>query len=300
MQRAGHLFGEAKRMLFNKESLPVFMTNPINVDIVRDHYDRISVFYRALWGEHIHHGYWEGGESSAEAQVKLIERLASRVRIDRCSRVLDIGCGVGGSSLWLARYLGCRVLGISISPVQVEMAMERARSEGLDSFTQFKVMDANHLDLTDGSFDVVWVIECSEHLKDKRQFISDCARILKPGGSLALCAWLVSDNIESDEHSRLIGDVCRGMLLPSLASMRNYTAWMSESGFDDIEAEDITRRVERTWKRCIKLVERPEIKLLLRASDARTRDFVEAFRAIGRAYAENAMAYGMFTAIKSE
>lgn len=47
-------------------------------DAVRDHYDRVSVYYRALWGDHIHHGYWEGDESPAEAQVKLVENLAAR------------------------------------------------------------------------------------------------------------------------------------------------------------------------------------------------------------------------------
>jgi tocopherol O-methyltransferase len=268
----------------------------MNTDLIRDHYDRISYLYRALWGEHIHHGYWEDNESSAEAQVKLIEQLASRAQIPRNARVLDVGCGVGGSSLWLAKNLDCSVLGITISPVQASMATEKARLEGLQDSVLFRVMDANQLDLPGESFDAIWVIECSEHLNNKGHFIENCYQLLKPGGVLALCAWLVAEELESDEQTRLVENVCRGMLLPSLASLKDYTDWMRASGFEHVETEEITKRVEETWSRCASLVERPEIKMILRVTDDRTRDFVEAFRAIRHAYSVGAMSYGMFTA----
>lgn len=270
----------------------------LDVDSIRDHYDRISVFYRAWWGEHIHHGYWDGDESSAEAQLKLIERLAERARIRRGARVLDVGCGVGGSSRWLARNLDCSVSGITISPVQAAMATEQARAEGLEARVNFEVMDANRLDLAPESFDVVWVIECSEHLTDKPRFIEACARVLKPDGALALCAWTATEGDRSAEHARLISEVCRGMLCPSLATMEDYTGWMRTSGLQQIEASDVTRRVEKTWELCAALARRPDIKLLLKVSDARTRSFVKAFDAISHAYVEGAMRYGMFIARK--
>jgi tocopherol O-methyltransferase len=270
-----------------------------SVEAVRDHYDRLSVFYRALWGDHIHHGYWEDGESTARAQVKLVERLAARARIPRGSHVLDVGCGVGGPAIWLARNLQCSVLGLTISPVQARMAAEKLISVGLDSHVRFEVEDANCLSFNAETFDVVWVIECSEHLADKPRFIETCSRMLRPGGVLALCAWLTADPCARPEHAQLVAAVCRGMLCPQLASMRDYTSWMRESGFTRIEAEDVTRQVKETWARCAALVSRPEVKTLLRVSDERTRRFVETFPAIRRAYAEGAMAYGMFTARKA-
>ncbi|MDQ3802779.1 MAG: methyltransferase domain-containing protein [Acidobacteriota bacterium] len=270
-----------------------------SVDAVREHYDRLSVYYRALWGEHIHHGFWEDSESAPRAQVRLVERLAERARIQRGSRVLDVGCGVGGPAIWLTQNLSCSVLGLTISPVQARMAAEKARAEGLDSRARFEVGDANRLQFEAESFDVVWVVECSEHLADKARFIESCARVLKPGGVLALCAWLRADPHARPEHARLVADVCRGMLCPQLASMRDYTGWMSDSGFTRIEAEDVTRRVEETWARCSALVSRAEVKATLRLSDERTRRFVKTFPAIRRAYAEGAMAYGMFAARKA-
>lgn len=270
-----------------------------DAEAVRDHYDRLSVFYRALWGEHIHHGYWEGVESPEAAQVRLVERLASLARIPRAARVLDVGCGLGGSALWLARQLGCSVTGLSISPVQVSMAAEQARAEGLEGRARFEVFDARRLSSLSESFDVVWVIECSEHLPDKARFISDCARALRTGGTLALCAWLRAEPLTSPGAEQLLAEVCRGMLCPGLASLREYTHWMRDSGLDPREAEDITPHVKETWARCEAIVGDPAVKALTGAADERTRRFVEAFAAMRRAFDEGAMAYGMFAAVKT-
>jgi tocopherol O-methyltransferase len=259
----------------------------------------LSAYYRALWGDHIHHGYWEDGETPSRAQVKLVERLAERARIPHGGRVLDVGCGVGGPALWLARNLRCSVLGLTISPVQARMAAEKARAEGLSRLARFEVADANRLNYAAESFDAVWVIECSEHLANKARFVASCARALKPGGMLALCAWLRAEQYALPGHARLVAEVCRGMLCPHLASMREYQGWMRDCGFAQIEAEDVTRRVEQTWGRCAELVSRPEVRAALRATDRRTRRFVGAFTAIRQAYHEGAMAYGMFTARKA-
>ncbi len=268
------------------------------VSEIRDHYDRISVFYRALWGDHIHHGYFEDRESPERAQLKLIERLAEMAGIPAGASVLDVGCGVGGSARWLAKELDCTVLGITLSPVQARMAAEAAAREGLGDRARFAVKDAHRLDFPAGSFDVVWVIECSEHLQDKEAFIQACQRVLKPGGTLALCAWLSAERFVSAAHERLVAQVCEGMLCPSLASMGDYVGWLRAAGFDAIRTEDVTERVKATWTVCGKIAERPEVKLLTKMSDQATRDFVTAFGAIRRAYDEGAMAYGMLTAKK--
>ncbi|MBO0698333.1 MAG: methyltransferase domain-containing protein [Zavarzinella sp.] len=267
------------------------------VDAVREHYDRLSGYYDTFWGEHIHHGYWEADETPAAAQVNLVARLAERAGVPRGARVLDVGCGLGGSALWLARHLGCTVTGITISPVQVQMATDRARAQNLGDRVRFLVVDANRLDLAPESFDVVWVIECSEHIDDKAGLLAACARVLGPGGRLALCAWLAADD-RTPERDQLVAEVCEGMLCPSLSTRSDYTRWMEAAGLDVIEAEDVTVRVQRTWTHCAATAERPEVKGLLKLTDGRTRAFVHSFGAIHRAYAAGAMAYGMFTARK--
>lgn len=269
-------------------------------DSVRRHYDRLSLLYLALWGEHIHHGYWTNGESPAEAQIGLIARLAERAGLPKGAKVLDVGCGLGGSSLWLARNWNCRLVGITISPVQAALAKWRARAAGLSHAARFLVMDANRLDFPPRSFDAVWVIECSEHLNDKRRFIQSCADLLRPGGILALCSWLVPDRPDDRQQTRLLADICGGMLCPSLASRDQYLAWMELSGLEIVQAENIADQVKETWERCTELVERPAIKAVLRFTDEQTQRFVETFPAMRRAYAERAIGYGMFAARKAK
>jgi tocopherol O-methyltransferase len=266
---------------------------------IRGHYDELSFFYRLFWGDHIHHGFWEADEPPAVAQEKLIARLAGRAGIPRGALVLDVGCGLGGSSLWLARHLGCSVLGITISPVQAAAAAGRARQEGLDRRARFAVVDANRLDLPSASFDAVWVVECSEHLEDKPGFFRSCARVLRPGGRLALCAWLGNAG-GGPAHAALVEEVCRGMLCPSLASLEDHVGWMEAAGFEGVEAEDVTRQVERTWDLCEAILHSPEVEPLLPAADERTREFLNVFGTMRRAYATGAMGYGMFTARKAQ
>jgi tocopherol O-methyltransferase len=83
-----------------------------------EHYDIVSPFYRSLWGEHLHHGYWiRGDESKEKAQLQLIEYLAQLANVKPSSHILDIGCGFGASSLYLAKHYNAIVTGITISSV---------------------------------------------------------------------------------------------------------------------------------------------------------------------------------------
>src|SRR5258706_934335 len=86
-----------------------------------EHYDIVSPYYRSLWGEHLHHGYWiRGDEPKEQAQLQLIEHLAQLASVKPGADILDIGCGFGGSSLYLARKYNASVTGITNSSVQVE------------------------------------------------------------------------------------------------------------------------------------------------------------------------------------
>ncbi|PYK87252.1 MAG: hypothetical protein DME40_14780 [Verrucomicrobia bacterium] len=273
--------------------------NTVNINAIRSHYDRLSIFYWFLWGEHIHHGFWRNGESPEEAQVHLIEELANRTRMQRGDKVLDVGCGLGGSSFWLARKLNCSVLGITISPVQKRLAEKRARSLGLSNRVRFVVEDANELDLGTESFDAIWSIECSEHLFEKERFIRNCARMLRPGGVLGLCTWLTAEPFSPSANSTLVVKICSGMLCASLGTFNDYISWMNGSGFGEIRADDVTRQVEKTWEICQDILHRPMVRAVLPLMGSQTREFITGFSEMRRAYREGAMLYGMFSARKT-
>jgi tocopherol O-methyltransferase len=264
---------------------------------IREHYDQLSPLYRAFWGEHIHHGFWRGSESNATAQENLTHELARRAGLHTGERVLDVGCGLGGSALLLAQDYDCSVHGITISPHQVEAAIEETARRRLQDRVTFRVEDANHLAAAAPSYDVIWNVECSEHLFDKPRFVATCAKLLRPGGRLALCAWLARDNL-NEAQARLVKQVCHGMLCPSLGTMSDYVRWMEQSGLTMRCADDITAHVARTWAICQPVLRFPLVKTLLSGGNRRLRDFADAFTAIDDAYRTGAMAYGMFVACK--
>src|ERR1700745_687718 len=144
------------------------MPRPDHKRKIIEHYDVVSPFYRSLWGEHLHHGYWiRGDESKEKAQVQLIEYLAQVARVKPGSDILDIGCGFGASSLYLAKQYNAAVTGITISPVQAAMPIQAAAAEQLDA--KFLLMDAEAMHFQK-QFDVLWSVESISHYQNRQTF----------------------------------------------------------------------------------------------------------------------------------
>ena len=266
--------------------------------VIRGHYDLSTLFYRLLWGPHIHHGFWEADESPLVAQVQLTQRLAARAGIVGGERVLDVGCGMGGSSIHLARTNGCRVTGITLSPLQRRWAGFASRWHGVQRRTEFRCADAEAIALAAKTFDVVWSIECTEHLFDKPRFFANAASWVKPGGRIAICAWLAGDKLDRDDQRQQVQDVCEGFFCPSLGNRRDYVAWWEAAGLTVETVEDWTSRVVRTWEICQRRVRRSGIRWLARLIDGDTVMFLDRFETILAAYHSGAMQYGCFVARK--
>ncbi len=282
----------------------------VEKSVIRFHYDWTSLFYRLLWGRHIHHGLWDEvavdgavsnfsqlSASSAAAQLRLTEAMIEMARIESGDRVLDVGCGLGGSSIQLARHAGCDVTGITLSRFQQRWASAAARWNRVASKTQFLRADAEQIDFEADQFDVVWSIECTEHLFDKPAFFRRAARWLKPGGRVAICAWLSSDE-SSPESRQQTFDVCEGFFCPSLGTADDYRGWMRDAGLQFDGWNDWTSQVTPTWEICQQRIDRTGIRRLARLLGADTALFVDRFNTILQAYRSGAMAYGCFAAHK--
>ncbi len=145
-----------------------------------------------LWGEHVHLGHYGTPPKSRDfraAKEQFVHELVRWSGLDQLpagSRLLDVGCGIGGSARILARDYGFDVLGISISPAQVERARQLTPS-GLSC--RFAVMDALALELEDGSFQAVWSVEAGPHMPDKQRYADELLRVLAPAGKLVVADW---------------------------------------------------------------------------------------------------------------
>lgn len=263
---------------------------------IRWHYDLATPFYRLLWGPHIHHGFWEAQEASRVAQEQLIDRLADAVDVGEGNAVLDVGCGMGGSSLRLAERWHCDVTGITLSPVQRAWASLAARWHGLRDRARFICRDVEATDFGSGAFDVVWSIECTEHLFDKAGFFTRAASWLRPGGRMAICAWQASNGPRSAAADSLLRQVCEGFLCPSLGSMEGYLRWMRDAGLEIRCSADLTSQVMQTWRICRERVQRSRVQWLARCAGRDMRSFLQHFDTILNAYATGAMRYGLIVA----
>jgi tocopherol O-methyltransferase len=272
----------------------------IKKSVIQNHYDVSTLFYRLLWGQHIHHGFWSADESPSIAQIQLTQELAKLAGIQRGSVVYDIGCGMGGSSRWLAKNLDCRVTGVTLSPFQRFWAATESRLGQYETRPKFLRADAEVIDFPDQSANAVWSIECTEHLFDKPAFFARAARWIKPGGCFALCAWLAGESPMTDTQIAEATKVCEGMFCPSLGSQSDYVNWFEKSGLQVRAKTLCTAQVKQTWEICRKRVERTGVRYLAKVLGKNHVLFLDHFDAILNAYDSGAMEYGMFVAVKPD
>jgi MPBQ/MSBQ methyltransferase len=158
------------------------------------------------WGEHIHLGYYSEDVKYKyrplnEAQYIFVDEMMKLGGIDPAvdgkAKVLDVGCGFGGTSRYLARALGpeAEVTGITLSPKQVERGTELAVEQNTPN-AKFMVQDALAMTFADNSFDIVWACESGEHMPDKKAYIEQMMRVLKPGGKFVMATWCQRDDRE--------------------------------------------------------------------------------------------------------
>jgi tocopherol O-methyltransferase len=260
-----------------------------------EHYDRVSPYYQSLWGENIHHGYWIRGDESKElAQVQLTEHLATLANIQTGSTLLDIGCGFGGSSLYLAQKYKVCATGITISPVQVEMA--RKAADAAQSEAQFLLMDAEILDFS-LLFDLLWSVESISHYHDRRGFFANAVRFLKPGGNFALTDWFKRPGLSIAQTGKFIGPIERGMFV-ELETMDDYESHLVASGLRIVHRQDLSRHCAKSWDLGLDMIRDKSFWALAAKMG---RDFVtnlRAFRAMRAGYASGNFVYGLFIARK--
>jgi 27-O-demethylrifamycin SV methyltransferase len=152
------------------------------------HYDRVTPAWRFLLGEELHYGLFGSPDDDLPtATGELTNRMAQAAQLADGLTVLDVGCGTGAPACAIARAHGVQVVGVTTSQVGVEAATERAEREGLADRVRFAIADGMDNGFPDASFDRVCVLESSHLMSERDRLIDECARVLQPGGRIALC-----------------------------------------------------------------------------------------------------------------
>ncbi len=208
-----------------------------------------------LWGEHVHLGHYGSPPRKCNFQQAKVDFVHELVRwsglnqLPPGSRVIDVGCGIGGSSRILARDYGFEVIGISISTAQISRAMQLT-DQGFKC--DFQVMDALDLKFSNASFDAVWSVEVGPHILDKQRYADELLRVLRPGGILALADWNLRD--QSDGQMNFLERIVIRQLLdqwahPEFSSIAGFSANLQNSHFNQasIQTADWTSATLPSW-----------------------------------------------------
>ncbi|KAI8634143.1 tocopherol O-methyltransferase [Xylariaceae sp. FL1651] len=286
---------------------------------IKKHYEIASDYYYSLWGQHIHHGYFKSPtETKEEAQVNLIKYLLEISDLPRGARVLDVGCGIGGTSCFLAREHGCSVTGITISGRQVEIAKKLTQAETSTSSAspspdinayssggecRFIELDAEKMlkhFSADGKpttqFDCVWISEALSHFPDKPLFFRSAFELLEPGKSsrLVIADWFKAPQLSPEQERDDIQPIEDGMLLPQLCTADQYVEMAQKAGLKVRQAPiDISSEVAKTWDISWALVSSPSLWLFAISQGRDGLAFLQAFRAMRRGYANGTFRYAI-------
>ena len=221
----------------------VFLTMFTKNDIAR-YYDLSEAHYRNIWNldksYSLHYGYWDDSiKNFHDALLNINKVLAETAKIKGGECILDAGCGVGGSSIWLAKEKNCVVTGISLNENQINKANALARKVGVTEKVLFEKKEYTCTSYPANSFDVVWAIETVCYADDKSEFLREAYRILKPRGRLIIADFFKKkdlDHVETDRFRKWAAS----WAINDFSTWEEFDEKLKENRFHDIAWENAT------------------------------------------------------------
>ena len=214
------------------------------------YYDLAEVSYRDIWdldrSMALHYGFWDGTvDNFPQSLLKTNQVLAGMLAPQAGEKILDAGCGVGGSSIFLASEYGCQTTGISLSEKQIASARANATRKGVEKLCLFQVGDFIQTGFPDRSFDAVWALESVCHAKEKRAFLMEAFRVLKPGGRLVMADGFRKPGLD-EEGEKLLQQWLQGWSIHDLETIENMQDLAAGTGFGTITVRDFSDNIRPT------------------------------------------------------
>lgn len=192
---------------------------------------------RYFQGNMFNVGYWDHDTNTQlDACFKLIEKTLGTI-VNPPKKIADIGCGLGGPTHYISqKFNGANVIGINYYPSQVNYCQKTYPN------CQFKVMDATKLNITSNELDLIVSFEAAFHFNSRQQFLTECYRTLKAGGSLRICDVLFTNDKNSNYlYNGILNEI------NYIENIGEYKKILSNIGFNNIEITDVTALTITPW-----------------------------------------------------
>lgn len=219
--------------------------------LVNAYYDLATVFYEWGWGPCFHFHYRFPFESFWEATRRHEYQLAAKLNVTREGHVLDVGCGIGGPMRNIARFLSCKVTGITLNPYQVDRGNEICQHDAtVAEETELVQGDFMDLPFEKNQFQAAYAIEATCHAPDRVRCYKQVYDVLQPGARFVLYEWCMTDKYDpnNENHQFMKKKIEEGNGLPDITTCKECYKAMEAAGFEMVEAYDYSENYEATTK----------------------------------------------------
>lgn len=225
-----------------------------DTEAIKKYYSDTQFEYKLIWNWRIkatpalHFGFYDHKAfNHAQAVNRANEALAEWAGIERGARIVDAGCGLGHSAIWLSKHYDAKVTGITIVPKQVETIKQNLLKNPLDG-VDFLLADYLHMPFQDASFDVVWAFESVCHAAQKIDFYKEAYRVLKPGGKLVMAEYLRNGRPMAKAKEELLSEVFQKWAIPDLDTLSEHKSNALKAGFATFRNNDVTQNVIKSYR----------------------------------------------------
>jgi sterol 24-C-methyltransferase len=236
--------------LFNAEDANASKRKDHYDTLVNRYYDLVTDFYEYGWGRCFHFALRYKGESLHQSIARHEHWLAMKLDLKPGQKVLDVGCGVGGPLMEIARFTGAHITGLNNNAYQITRGQKHLADAHLDKTCNFIKGDFMKMDIPDATYDAVYAIEATCHAPSRVGVFSEIFRVLKPGGFFASYEWVTTPKYdpENKHHRHLKHEIEVGDGLPDLEPDHVIVDALRQAGFEVQESLDLANDPE-TMKR---------------------------------------------------
>ncbi len=177
--------------------------------------------------------YHLGFDYATEALADKLQGLG----VDSSWQLLDVCCGWGVPTRYLASRFGCKILAIDITQRSIDFAKKFTAGQEVEPLISFNQGDALNLQIESGELDLVWSQDGFCHIPDRKKLLAECFRVLKPGGYLVFSDWMRGAYITDQEFS----SYCQAWSFPAVETAESYAEHLTNAGFEIMSQEEVGR-----------------------------------------------------------
>jgi len=223
----------------------------INKKHIIEYYAKSRVSYQDVWHLDtclaLHYGFWEKGVYSLkQALIRENQVLANLLNVKSTDIILDAGCGVGGSSIFLSKNFKCHVHGITLSKEQVSIATQAAKKHSISKLLNFSVQDFHNTHFDNDTFDVIWFVESFCHSDKPSDLLKEMFRILKPNGKILIADGFLLNEDKNEKDNFILKKWLNNWAISMIPFLPAITKSMTNIGYHNVTTQDYSQKISKS------------------------------------------------------